>query len=97
MALCSKLDDVDAADKRQSYALAMPATVNEDGGGGSSSSIASFRWHWMAVKEVDGDMNVGRAVCVNSQKSSAKAVPVIEWLSRVESSRRVESSSRVVE
>jgi len=50
----------------------------------------------MAVKEVDGDMNVGRAVCVNSQKSSAKAVPVIEWLSRVESSR-VESSSRVVE
>ena len=49
----------------------------------------------MAVKEVDGDMNVGRAVCVNSQKSSAKAVPVIEWLSRVESSRRVESSSRV--
>lgn len=31
----------------------MLATVNEDGGGGSSSSIDSFRWHWAAVKEVD--------------------------------------------
>ena len=50
-----KADDVVAADKRQSYALAMPATVNEDGGGGSSSSIASFRRHrhWVAVEDED--------------------------------------------
>ena len=65
-----KAGNVVAADKRQSYALAMPATVNEDGGGGSSSSIASFRWHrhWVAAKEADGataDMTTRNLVLFN--------------------------------